>query len=83
MPLYWGFWRLGKEYVTGRGHERNALFNDYQFANRGNGSSIVLEVEGKTDRLSPSGSNFSNDGLAELLGDAKVQFRESCPTMCE
>ena len=83
MPLYWGFWRLGRKVSMSPLEVAKAMHYstiiDPQTGRMEDYS--ILEIKDRSNRLPQSGSNFSNDELIELLGDSNVKFGEVAPTI--
>lgn len=83
MPLYWGFWNLGRKvtispieiakalHYSTRPNPKTEALEDYS----------VLEPRDRDDRPSHVGSNFPDDELVKLLGNTKVRYGEVAPNV--
>jgi hypothetical protein len=81
LPLYWGFWRLGR--VVSMSPLEIAKALHYSPAvNPETGRAepyCVLDMKGYHDRSPQYGSNFSDGELVRLLGERKVRYGEVQP----
>jgi hypothetical protein len=81
LPLYWGFWRLGRDVSMSPLEIAKALH--YSTITDLETESVqpysVLDAKENSNRLPQFGSNFSNDELVSLLGYKKVKYGEVAP----
>lgn len=78
LPLYNGFWRLGRRVSLSPFEIARALHNAHLVGAdgvAGNGQS-VLDAPEMPGRSPQAGSNLSNDELIDMLGDTKVRYGE-------
>jgi hypothetical protein len=81
LPLYWGFWRLGRN-VSMSPLEIAKALHYAPTVNPETGLEepyCVLDAKGRHDRLPQYGSNFSDSQLVRLLGERKVRYGEVQP----
>ena len=83
MPLYGGFWLLGRKVSMSPLEIAKAMHYSTIPNAQTEGLEVrsILEVQSQSDRLAQSGSNFSDDELVDLLGNAKVKFGEVAPNV--
>jgi hypothetical protein len=83
MPLFWGFWRLGRKVSMSPLEVAKALhYSTITDPQTGAAEAhSVLDVKGHPDRPPQFGSNFSADELVELLGKTKVKYGEVAPNI--
>jgi hypothetical protein len=83
MPLFWGFWRLGRKVSMSPLEVAKALhYSTITDPQTGAAEAhSVLDVRGHPDRPPQFGSNFSVDELIELLGKTKVKYGEVAPNI--
>jgi Protein of unknown function (DUF3176) len=81
MPLFWGFWRLGRKVSMSPLELAKALH--YSTITDTQTGAVeahsVLDVKGHRDRLPQFGSNVPADDLVKLLGKTKVKYGEVAP----
>ena len=75
LPLYWGFWRLGRTVSMSPLEVAKALHYS-TITDSQTGSKEAYSV---LDAKSQLGSNFSDDELVKLLGNTKVKYGEVAP----
>jgi hypothetical protein len=83
MPLFWGFWRLGRKVSMSPLEVAKALhYSTITDPQTGAAEAYsVLDVRRHPDRLPQFGSNFPADELVELLGKTKVKYGEVAPNI--
>ena len=82
LPLYRGFWRLGRKVSMSPLEVAKALHYSTIITDSRTGSRetySVLDAKGRSDRLPQLGSNFDDDELVALLGNVKVKYGEVAP----
>ncbi|KIX01963.1 uncharacterized protein Z518_07902 [Rhinocladiella mackenziei CBS 650.93] len=78
LPLYWGFWRLGRKVSLSPLEIGKALHNSAMI-DTGTGAAqsySVLDVRDHHGRLPQYGSNLSAEELVKFLGAKKVKYGE-------
>lgn len=80
LPLYWGFWRLGRK-VTLSPFEVAKAMQPWPDENEGESTGIhsVLDINGKSNRGFARRSNYTDDELIGLIGDVRVKYGEVAP----
>jgi hypothetical protein len=83
MPLYWGFWRLGRKVSMSPLEVAKAMhYSTITDPQTGAAEAYsVLDVRGHPDRLPQFSSNFPADQLVKLLGKTKVKYGEVAPNI--
>lgn len=83
MPLFWGFWRLGRKVSMSPLEVAKALHYSTITDPQTGAAEVysVLDVRRHPDRLPQFGSNFPADELVKLLGKTKVKYGEVAPNI--
>lgn len=82
LPLYRGFWRLGRKVSMSPLEVAKALHYSTIITDSRTGSRetySILDAKGRSDRLPQFGSNFDDNELVALLGNMKVKYGEVAP----
>jgi hypothetical protein len=83
MPLYWGFWDLGRKVTMSPLEVAKALHYSTRLNPETEALEVysVLEARDRDDKPSTLGSNFSDDELVGLLGSTRVKYGEVAPNV--